>query len=67
MLVIEFGSKIYFSQTRSEHSRQSVFLMNSVSLLTDVSLNPRIRVGIGAYLVVPTSLLAISADRKDPK
>ena len=37
--------------------------MNSLSLFTDVSLNPKFRVGMGAYLVVPTSLLAISADR----
>lgn len=37
--------------------------MNSVSLFTDVSLNPKLRVGMSAYLVVPTSLLAISADR----
>jgi len=36
--------------------------MNSASLFTDVSLNPKLRVGMGAYLVVPTSLLEISPE-----
>ena len=39
--------------------------MNSFSLFTDVSLNPKLRVGMGAYLVVPTSLLEISPDSVD--
>jgi ribonuclease HI len=32
--------------------------MNSIALFTDVSLNPRLRLGIGGYLLLPLSLLA---------
>jgi ribonuclease HI len=33
--------------------------MNSFALFTDVSLNPQSKLGIGAYLVVPTEFLEI--------
>ncbi len=33
--------------------------MNSFALFTDVSLNPQRKLGIGAYLLVPTSFLEI--------
>jgi ribonuclease HI len=34
--------------------------MNSFSLFTDVSLNPKLKLGVGAYLVVPTSFIEAS-------
>jgi ribonuclease HI len=34
--------------------------MNSIALFTDVSLNPKLKLGVGAYLVVPTSFLKVS-------
>jgi len=34
--------------------------MNSRALFVDVSLNPLLRLGVGGYLVVPTSLLEVS-------
>jgi ribonuclease HI len=37
--------------------------MNSFALFTDVSLNPTIKLGVGAYLVVPTSFLDVAPDR----
>jgi ribonuclease HI len=37
--------------------------MNRFSLFTDVSLNPRRRLGVGAYLVVPASLLNVPPPR----
>lgn len=36
--------------------------MNNFALFTDVSLNPKLKLGVGAYLVVPTSFLEISPD-----
>jgi len=35
-------------------------LMDSVALFTDVSLNPKLKLGVGAYLVVPASFLEVS-------
>jgi len=37
--------------------------MNSFALFTDVSLNPELKLGVGGYLVVPTSFLEILPDR----
>jgi ribonuclease HI len=34
--------------------------VNSIALFTDVSLNPRLKLGVGAYLVVPASFLEVS-------
>ncbi len=34
--------------------------MNRVALFTDVSLKPKLKLGVGAYLVVPTSFLEVS-------
>lgn len=34
--------------------------MNSIALFTDVSLNPELKLGVGVYLVVPTSFLKVS-------
>jgi ribonuclease HI len=34
--------------------------MNSFALFTDVSLNPKLKLGVGAYLVVPASFLKVS-------
>ena len=34
--------------------------MNSFALFTDVSLNPGLKLGVGAYLLVPTSFLEVS-------
>jgi len=37
--------------------------MNSFSLFTDVSLNPRRKLGVGAYLLVPCSFMEVSPQR----
>jgi ribonuclease HI len=37
--------------------------MNRYALFTDVSLNPRLKLGFGAYLVIPTSFLEIPPER----
>lgn len=37
--------------------------MNHYALFTDVSLNPTLKLGFGAYLVIPSSLLEISPER----
>ena len=34
--------------------------MNSFALFTDVSLNPELKLGVGAYLVVPAAFLEVS-------
>jgi ribonuclease HI len=34
--------------------------VNSVALFTDVSLNPKLKLGVGAYLVVPAIFLEVS-------
>ena len=34
--------------------------MNSFALFTDVSLNPRLKLGVGCYLLVPDSFLEVS-------
>ena len=34
--------------------------MNSNAIFTDVSLNPKLKLGVGAYLIVPTSFLKVS-------
>ena len=34
--------------------------MNNIALFTDVSLNPKLKLGVGAYLVVPASFLEVS-------
>lgn len=39
--------------------------MNSFALFTDVSLNPELRCGVGAYLVIPASMLQASPDSID--
>lgn len=39
--------------------------MNSFALFTDVSLNPQLRLGVGACLLVPTSLLQSVPDEID--
>ena len=36
--------------------------MDSLALFTDVSLNPKLKFGVGAYLAVPTSFLEVSPD-----
>ncbi len=36
--------------------------MNSFALFTDVSLNPKLKFGLGAYLIVPTSFIEIQPD-----
>ena len=35
-------------------------LVNSIALFTDASLNPKLKLGVGAYLVVPASFLEVS-------
>ena len=37
--------------------------MNRYSLFTDVSLNPTLKLGFGAYLVIPSSFLEIPTER----
>lgn len=37
-----------------------IFFMNRFALFTDVSLNPRLKLGVGAYLLVPASFLEVS-------
>ena len=37
--------------------------MNRYALFTDVSLNPKLKVGFGAYLVIPSSFLKIPPER----
>lgn len=37
--------------------------MKRIFLFTDVSLNPELKLGVGAYLVVPASLLELSSPR----
>ena len=37
--------------------------MNSFSLFTDASLNPRRKLGVGAYLLVPSSFMEVSPHR----
>ena len=37
--------------------------MNRYALFTDVSLNPRLKLGFGAYLVIPSSFLEIPPER----
>ena len=37
--------------------------MNRYALFTDVSLNPKLKVGFGAYLVIPSSFLEIPPER----
>ena len=37
--------------------------MNRYALFTDVSLNPRLKLGFGAYLVIPSSFLEIPSGR----
>jgi hypothetical protein len=34
--------------------------MNSIAFFTDMSLNPELKFGVGAYLVVPTLFLKVS-------
>ena len=34
--------------------------MDSIALFTDVSLNPKRKLGVGAYLIVPASFLEVS-------
>ena len=34
--------------------------MSNIALFTDVSLNPKLKLGVGAYLVVPVSFLEVS-------
>jgi len=36
--------------------------VNSFALFIDVSLNPKLKRGVGAYLIVPTSFLEVSPD-----
>ena len=36
--------------------------MNSFALFTDVSLDPQLKIGLGAYVVVPASFLNVSSD-----
>src|SRR3989339_587980 len=38
-------------------------LVNRYALFTDVSLNPRLKLGFGAYLVIPSSFLEIPPGR----
>ena len=37
--------------------------MNRYALFTDVSLNPKLKIGFGAYLVIPSSFLEIPPER----
>ncbi|HHT9106091.1 MAG TPA: hypothetical protein ACFYD7_09490 [Candidatus Wujingus californicus] len=37
--------------------------MNRYALFTDVSLNPKLKLGFGAYLVIPSSFLEIPPER----
>jgi len=37
--------------------------VNRYALFTDVSLNPRLKLGFGAYLVIPSSFLEIPSER----
>lgn len=37
--------------------------MNRYALFTDVSLNPRLKLGFGAYLVIPSSFLEMPPER----
>ena len=37
--------------------------MNRYALFTDVSLNPTLKLGFGAYLVIPSSFLEIPPER----
>src|SRR3990167_10838424 len=38
-------------------------LVNRYALFTDVSLNPKLKLGFGAYLVIPSSFLEIPPER----
>lgn len=38
-------------------------LVNRYALFTDVSLNPKLNLGFGAYLVIPSSFLDIPPER----
>lgn len=38
-------------------------LVNRYAVFTDVSLNPRLKLGFGAYLVIPSSFLEIPPER----
>ena len=37
--------------------------MNSFALFTDVSVNPKHKLGVGAYLAVPASFIEVSPNR----